>query len=315
MTVSSAEASRLLADGYVEVSSLGWGLTDQGRLRKGKAVVRYRRTADGVTVHTSHPRAEIGLDAYDTEGERFQLLPEPNGWAVPLYRLRAASGAEVLSSSTSEVPNLVTAGYMLDGVVGWIYRDQRGISTLNPLVRLVRLEKDGEYEHSVDPTEIAALKALGYGSATVLGRVIRSPAGDLDPTACIGRPDPLDRIEDLLGPTPPAGQTEITSLLTFVSAYTMHRVLTGQIESPTEMQMAELLRRPRCGNSRATAARRVGDLEHERRRTSGAARHVGVDGPHRWHRPSGLQRRRLCRESSGARRRSRALQSRNRWRR
>jgi hypothetical protein len=110
----------LLAAGYVEVSSLGWGLYDEGRVRTPKTVVRYRRASDGATLHSMMPDAELSLAGYDSDGKKFRLLPEPNGWTLPLLRLRTAAGFEAMSTSLSDAATLQAQGYALEGIAGWL---------------------------------------------------------------------------------------------------------------------------------------------------------------------------------------------------
>jgi len=150
VTMASADAVVLLAAGYVEVSSLGWGLYDEGRVRSPKPVVRYRRASDGATLHSMMPDAELSLVGYDSDGKKFRLLPEPNGWTLPLLRLRNAAGFEALSTSLSDAFALQGQGYALEGIAGWLYYDDASVDTLDDLALLVRLKKNGRYAHSAD---------------------------------------------------------------------------------------------------------------------------------------------------------------------
>ncbi|MBI2895287.1 MAG: VCBS repeat-containing protein [Deltaproteobacteria bacterium] len=244
ITADADTAAALLAAGYAELDSLGWAIADGGRTRGPRGVVRYRRTADGAPMHSSLLSGEAqDLSGFETEGTRFRVLVERNGWTLPLYRLRSDGGDEVLSSSAEDVAAFEALGYVNHGLLGHVYRTSP-VDTVHGLSLLFRLVgPDGKHAQSADAEEIATLVSSGFISEAVLGRVVRQP----EPRGpeCQGRGPTrseilearLSSIDDLHGEL----VQNVSALLAMAHSCTGERVLTGRIATPLEEATASAL--------------------------------------------------------------------------
>lgn len=239
ITADSSEAASLVAAGFTETANFGFGLADFGKLRKPKHVVRYR-TPSGLEFHSANGNAEVSIGTYASDGTVFGVLPERNGFAAPLYRLRSADGHEVLSARTAEFSALQSQGYQLDGVIGFLYPALGSVDTVEKLAPLYRLKNGSVYAHSVDATEIAQLKASGYADDIVVGRVVRSPNALLNPSQCVGQRNPLDTIVGRIDPSADPVLRNVAALYAFNSACTVQRVANGQVTSPEEQTVLKL---------------------------------------------------------------------------
>jgi hypothetical protein len=213
---------RLLADGYVELETLGFALVDEGRLRKPAPVLRSRET-DPVEQVRHHRRLILDLGA-DSEGQKFRVWPERLGNALPLHRLRDPSGFEVLSTDAGEVDSLVAGGHALEGILGWVLTDGSAMPPYE-MWELWRLEDGtGRHVYAADPAELEELVVGGPYEQTVrLGFVAASTARG---EACAG-PTAVDRLETQLGEIDePGDRARVTFSAVFASCAIL-RMLDG----------------------------------------------------------------------------------------
>jgi hypothetical protein len=244
VTADADTAAALLAAGYAELDALGWAIADGGSTRGPRGVVRYRRTADGAPMHSALLSGEAeDLSGFGSEGTRFRVLVERNGWTLPLFRLRNDAGDEVLSSSLEEVASFEALGYVNHGLLGHVYRTSP-VDTVHDLSLLFRLVgPDGSHAHSADAAEVATLVASGFVSEAVLGRVIRQPAPPgpecqgQGPTRAEILEARLSSIDDLDGEL----VQNVSALIAMAHSCTGERVLTGRIATPLEEATAAAL--------------------------------------------------------------------------
>ncbi|HEY5962072.1 MAG TPA: hypothetical protein VIV60_36195, partial [Polyangiaceae bacterium] len=238
LTADASEASSVVASGFTETPNFGFGLVDFGKLRKPRQVVRYRTTA-GFEFYSANGNAEVSIGSYNSDGFKFAVLPERNGFATPLYRLRRTDGHEVLSVTTAEFSTLTSQGYQLEGVIGFVYPAVGSIDTIEKLAPLYRLKNGTLYAHSADATEITQLKASGYVNDIVVGRVVRSPAALLSANQCLGLPNPIDTVVNRIDPNLNPVFRNVAVLYALNSACSVQRVANGLVTSAEEQTILD----------------------------------------------------------------------------
>lgn len=224
ITTDPVEASALAGAGFGELAPLGYGFVDEGHYGSARSVVRYRDAAGGA-LHSVARNGEGDLSDYESEGFRFRLLAEKNGWTAPLYRLRNGAGAEVLTADPAELPTLEGQGFLLEGVLGFVYAESAA-DTPDLLVPLTRVQ--GQLGFEVD---------TGGAPGVALGSGVRMPFDRVAGTECVGASDPLQPPD--LGDADPV-YANVSALYSLASACTIVRVNAGEAETPTEEALLEL---------------------------------------------------------------------------
>jgi hypothetical protein len=227
-------ATKLLAAGYVEETSLGWALFDEGKFStRTKPVVKYDQ-GSRATIHSSRFAGDIVSSSMRTQGVKFRVMPEKSGWTIPLYRFRSADFAEALSTNPADFTELERRGYREEGIIGWIF-PLSPIETKEDLVPLVRLFKQDRFVHSTDSAEIARLVNAGYTRMKVLGRVVRQPAA---PPAGVNVKKIYERA---LGNVVDTRQRAAATLMVLDTACTIERAINGSRATPFEQSVGKII--------------------------------------------------------------------------
>jgi hypothetical protein len=234
VTADANEASTFLSLGYSELATFGYGTIESGHLSKPVGVIRYRLPSTGRTVHLAGP---VSTD-FVSEGFQFAVLPEPNGWTRPLYRLHDAAGREAFATNTTDRSSLIAAGYVWEGNLGYVYTAHNA-DTLESLVPLMRVQRGVDYALTVHATELAELHAQGYSGDVVLGYAVRAPAKLLATSGCTSAPDPLQSLFDEVSSAGGASIMGNAAVLGELNhAATLTRVANGQVSTDTEQAVA-----------------------------------------------------------------------------
>jgi len=234
VTADANEALTFGSLGYTELAAFGYGTVEGGHLSKPVGVIRYRLPATGNTVHLPGP---VTPD-FESEGFQFAVLPEPNGWTRPLYRLHDSAGREAFATDPTDRASLESAGYVPEGELGYVFAAHNA-DTLESLVPLVRVQRGSDYALTVHASELAELHAQGFSADLTLGYAVRAPAKLLTTSACAAAADPLQAIFDEV--TAGGGASILGNAVVLADlnrAVTLARIANGQVSTENEQTIA-----------------------------------------------------------------------------
>jgi len=153
--------------------------TAQAPYVSGTHRVTLRKLLPNTTYYFQIVSAQGAGNGSEAQSSVIQLItPQNPGTLIPLYRLVSAStGSHLFTTNTPEKNSALTQGFKLEGVAGYIYKDQA--QGTEPFYRLRNSSNDHFYTSST--TERDAVEKQGYTLEGVAGYIGTTQASDTVP--------------------------------------------------------------------------------------------------------------------------------------